>query len=97
MLSVNDVSTVWAFVWAWIVANLAMVAAGVSTVIVSVPVVYFFLKALRHACREGGIMSRILVYLLRRLAPGLPAIGAPRDPMEILEEVRRVGRDGLVR
>ncbi|CAM9778533.1 unnamed protein product [Ectocarpus sp. 4 AP-2014] len=85
MFSFNDVFAVWAFVWAWIVANPAMVVATVSTVVVSVPVLYFSVKALRHACQEGGIMSRILANL-RRLAPGLSAVREPRDPMEILEE-----------
>ncbi|CAM9280385.1 unnamed protein product [Ectocarpus fasciculatus] len=85
MFSVDDVSAVWAFVWAWIVTNIAMVVASVSVVVVSVPVLYFAFKTLRHTCREGGIRTRLLVYL-RRLAPGFLAIRAPRDPMELLEE-----------
>ncbi|CBN77277.1 hypothetical protein Esi_0044_0047 [Ectocarpus siliculosus] len=62
-----------------------MVVASVSAVVVSVPVLYFSVKAFRHACQEGGIMSRILANL-RRLAPGLSAIREPRNPMEIMEE-----------
>lgn len=91
MFSISDVSVAWAFVWAWIVANLAMVISSVSVVIISIPVLYFSAKAIRHTCRAGGIVSRIIVYL-RRQAPAPPATRAPRDAMEVLEEVRSIGR-----
>ncbi|CAM9747763.1 unnamed protein product, partial [Ectocarpus fasciculatus] len=85
MFSISDVSTFWTLVWAWIVGNLAIVISSVSVVIISVPVFYFFAKAIRHACHTGGIVSRIIIYL-RRQAPSLPTIRVSRDAMELLEE-----------